>query len=117
MDTKRTTIYLPASLHRNLRRRASEADTTLSELVVRAVRALLSNATLPAGVAEPSPTYGDEATGPLTAPDLGPQGLLAAVGAFEGIEGADELDAVLSSVRQQAREREVVPLDEKADRK
>jgi hypothetical protein len=111
MPTKRTTIYLPAEIHRALRRCASEQSTTLSELVLRAVRTLLSGAELPDRVAEHAPSYGgqDEEG---SRPAARPQGLLAAVGALEGIEGAEELAAILSTVRENAREREVAPLAE-----
>jgi hypothetical protein len=104
MEIKRTTIYLPADLHRALRRKANEESTTLSELVVKAARGLLMDARLDQ-VAERAPAYGSADDQPAR-----PQGLLAAVGALEGIEGAEELEAILSRVRENAREREVAPL-------
>ncbi len=110
MPTKRTTIYLPAEIHRALRRFASEQSTTLSELVLRAVRPLLSVAELPARVAEQAPSYGEPDAG--VSPPARPQGLLAAVGALEGIEGVEEMAAILADARKNVREREVAPLGE-----
>jgi len=41
-DTKRATVYLDANLHRALRLKAAETDTSISELVNTAVRKSLS---------------------------------------------------------------------------
>jgi len=81
--------------------------------VLQAVRALLSDAALPERVAERAPAYGDQDVG--ESQPVRPRGLLAAVGALEGIEGAEELEAILAKARENAREREVPSLSEDED--
>ena len=105
MGLKRTTVYLPESLHRALRLKASAAGTTLSALVVEAVNDLLGVTGRPGGLAELIPTHSENDL------DEQPSGLLAAVGAWEDVDGLDELDRILAEARQQARDRDVEPLE------
>lgn len=113
MGLKRTTVYLPEEVHRALRLRASEVGTTLSALVVRALGGLLGQTAQASALAEPVPDYdpalSDSRVG--LGPEDPPRGLLAAVGAWEGVQGLDELDRILAQVRLQNRDRDVDPLD------